>query len=265
MNHLYMASTLCWSYKMEDVLQIAKRFKFAGVEVWADHFWHHGSDPRQVNQIRENLGLDLTMHAASWDINITALNDGIRRQSIGEIKRSIDLASEIGANNITLHPGKMTLTTLEKSIFIDLLLESLQVLSNYAKEKGATLSLELMEAIPKEFIISPNAINRITEGFHPYLQTTFDVAHISLKQDPFQQFRQTLHINKIHISDVNEQQLHIPLGDGLLGANTLKHFLQIKDAPVVIEGFDRSVAFICLRRNLQYIEAVLIRKEEAII
>ncbi|MFK4996970.1 hypothetical protein ACI2OX_03640 [Bacillus sp. N9] len=66
-----------------------------------------------------------------------------------------------------------------------------------------------MESIPKEFIISPNAINRITEEFQPYLQTTFDVAHISLLQDPIQQWRQTLHVNKIHISDVNEQQLHI--------------------------------------------------------
>ncbi|MEK3889531.1 sugar phosphate isomerase/epimerase family protein [Bacillus sp. FSL K6-3431] len=265
MNHLRIASTLCWAYKMEDVLQIANRFELGGVEVWADHFWYYNSDPKQVNQIRKETGQKLTMHAASWDLNICALNQGIRKQSINEIKKSILLAEQIEADNITLHPGKMTLATLDRSIHMDLLFDALHELTSYGKDKGLTLSLELMETIPKEFVVSPNLINRVTGVFQPDLQTTFNVAHIPLLENAHEQWSQSLYVNKIHISDVNEHQLHIPFGDGILPSNILLKFLQMKDVPVVIEGFDHSVGLAWLRKNMQYIETFAVKKKEVAI
>lgn len=262
MDQLRIASTLCWAYKIEDVLQIASRFQIGGVEVWADHFWFYDSDPKQVNQIREESGQKLTMHASSWDLNICALNQGVREQSIGEIKKSILLAEQIGADNITLHPGKKTLVSLSQSMHMELLFEGLHDIVSFAKGKGKTLSLELMEPIPKEFIVSPNIINRVTGVFQPDLQTTFDVAHISLTEDVYEQWLQTLYVNKIHISDVSKHQLHIPLGDGILPTNTLLRFLQMQDVPIVIEGFDPSVGLAWLRRNMQFFETIASKKRE---
>lgn len=107
---LYVSSTLMWAYPVEAAILIARQYGFAGMEVWAEHVWFHQSHPREIQQAARRVGMKLTLHAASWDLNLCSLNSGIRKQSVEEIKRSLALAGEIGAKSVTIHPGRVTLT-----------------------------------------------------------------------------------------------------------------------------------------------------------
>ncbi|OZI12050.1 sugar phosphate isomerase [Bacillaceae bacterium SAS-127] len=251
---LLFASTLAWSYPVDVVMKVAKEEKFFGVEVWAEHIWNYGTAPKKIEDTKKELDLALTMHAASWDLNLCALNSGIRQQSVEEIKRSIELAIKIGADNITFHPGKMTLPSFLVSMHEELLIESLGEIVRFARREGVTLSLEMMEWKTKEFVTEPNVLKRVIDPFIPHLQTTFDVAHIPLHQDIREVWAATPNVGKIHISDATQDKLHLPLGVGSIAEDTLHFFLHTEELPIVIEGFDRSKELTWLKKNLEYVK-----------
>ena len=53
----------------------------------------------------ESYNLKYTIHAPFMDVNIAALQDKSRLNSIKQIKDSIDLANEIDAEAVVVHPG----------------------------------------------------------------------------------------------------------------------------------------------------------------
>lgn len=251
--HVGIASTLCWAYPIEDVIYLAKEAGVVGVEVWAEHVWEHGSDVDTIDRARKETGIFLTVHAASWDLNLCALNEGIRLQSINEIKRSLELASRIGADNVTFHPGKLTLAAVETEWYEARMFHALERIVDLGRGYGLTLSLEMMEWKKDEFITTPGMVAKMINPFSPVLKTTFDVAHIPLDQDIISIWRQTPHVNKIHISDATAQTLHLPLGSGDIKPDILDMFLQIRDVPVIIEGFDASRELVWLEKNLRFV------------
>lgn len=105
--NLRIASTLAWAFPVEEVIRLVKELKFESIS-------------KQIRQVKEEINMQLTMHAASWDLNLSSLNTGIRKQSVQEIIRSIELASQIGADNITFHPGKLTLADSDVSVHADI-------------------------------------------------------------------------------------------------------------------------------------------------
>ncbi|WAA12768.1 sugar phosphate isomerase/epimerase family protein [Fervidibacillus halotolerans] len=254
MINLRFASTLAWAFPIDQVIRMASECHFVGVEVWAEHVWKYETNTKTIREVKEETNMLLTMHAASWDLNISALNNGIRKQSVQEIIRSIELASQIGADNITFHPGKLTISNSERSIHEALLFESLEELARKAKQEGVTLSLEMMEREKKEFIHHPKALKKVIDPFYPQIQSTFDVAHIPLHENIFSIWKGMPTVNKIHISDATDEKLHLPLGDGDIHFETLMKFLSFESIPVIIEGFDDSNDLNVLKKNIQFIQ-----------
>ncbi|MDF2681463.1 MAG: sugar phosphate isomerase/epimerase, partial [Brevibacillus sp.] len=158
---LYVSSTLMWKYPVEAAILIARKYGFSGMEVWAEHVWFHESSPQEIQDAAKRSGLKLTLHAASWDLNLCSLNQGIRRQSIQEIKRSMVLAREIGAKSVTIHPGRVTLSANSRAWHEPILIESLNELAHEACRLGRTLSIEHIEPLPKEIIVTPDDLNRL--------------------------------------------------------------------------------------------------------
>lgn len=48
---------------------------------------------------------ETSYHLPSWEINICAINPYVRKASIDETKRLIDLAKELGIKKVAMHPG----------------------------------------------------------------------------------------------------------------------------------------------------------------
>lgn len=257
---MHFASTLAWAYPVDKVVQLAKQSELSGLEVWADHVWFHSTDPDKIRKANQDDSINLTMHAASWDLNISSLEKEIRESSVRQIQHSIKLADEIGADSITFHPGRLTLSQMKQEIYETLMMESIFTLIETAKRYKKNLSIELMEIKPKEFVTSPNTLNRLISGFLPELKITFDVAHIS-EDIPQRAFAQLINVDKIHISDNSASQLHIPLGTGILDSKMLEEFLAISYLPVVVEGFDASENLNWWNHNLRYLKCLELMKE----
>ncbi|RYM00263.1 sugar phosphate isomerase/epimerase [Sporolactobacillus sp. THM7-7] len=252
---LFLSSTLCWSDPVDKVIQIADRYGFAGVEIWAEQVWHHQTEPEEILRANDPIHLELTFHAASWDLNLCALNEGIRNQSVTEIEKSMRLASRIGAENVTIHPGRVTLPAFRDwhhSIMVD----RLTYLAGRAEELHVTISVEMMEHIKKELIVTPYMMNRLLNDLPETIRTTFDMAHVPLDQHVIDYFRHTERINKIHMSDAKLGQYHVPLGQGVLPIQKILSQLRTTRLPVILEGLDTDPAHPALLANCRYLQTM---------
>ena len=252
---MHFASTLAWAYPADKVVLLAKQSGLTGLEIWADHVWFYETNPGKIREANQDDSLNLTMHAASWDLNICSLEKEIRESSVRQIQHSIKLADEIGADSITFHPGRLTLPQMKQELYEKLMMESIFALLETAKRYKKSLSMELMEVKSKEFVTSPNTMNRLISRFLPELKTTFDVAHIS-ERNPQHALAPLINVDKIHISDNSASQLHIPLGTGILDSKMLEEFLSISHLPVVVEGFDASKSLNWWNQNLHYLNSL---------
>ncbi|MDE5413993.1 sugar phosphate isomerase/epimerase family protein [Alkalihalobacterium chitinilyticum] len=249
----YASTTLMWGKTIDEISLKAKSLGLAGIEIWAEQAWYYKMTDRDIRRALKQHQLDATFHAASWDLNLCSLNAGIRKQSIEEIIRSIDFAASIGTKNITVHPGKRTLTNDWNSWHFDCLQHSLDTLEEVAKTYGVILSVELMEPVKKEFVTSPTMLNQIVAGRSSSIQTTFDVAHVSFNKDLITTHQEVDRMNKIHLSDTSASQYHVALGQGILKLIPYIEFIQSSKLPIILEGYDTSEEADLLRKHLQYL------------
>ena len=249
----YGASTLFWGSSFGDICKRIKDVDLQGVELWAEQFWQESFVVADVLEKSRVHNLDISLHAASWDLNISSLNQGIREQSILEIERSIELAYALHVENITIHPGRLTLNEEWMPWHMDCLQQSMDTLESIAQRAGITLSIELMEHVKKEFVTSPDLLNALVDHRSKYVTTTFDVAHIPLSQSPVELLQKLHRVDKIHISNSTVEKYHVPLGEGEIDIMSVMPLIERLDVPVVIEGFDYLGKGNMLEKNVRFL------------
>ena len=182
MKGFYFSSTLMWDADAETLMRTAAKNGFDGIELWAQHAETKKLDLETIRRLKKEFGLNIVIHAKSWDLNYAALNDAVRKASVEEIKSSVDLAAALGADEVTVHPPRYTLK--EDEAARDRAYRSIREFYEYAKERGVDISMEIMEHIPKEMATTPEGMLGIVGDLSGKLTYTIDLAH-SLTVDEF--------------------------------------------------------------------------------
>ncbi|MDO5040708.1 MAG: sugar phosphate isomerase/epimerase family protein [Peptoniphilus sp.] len=249
----YFASTLMWDFSVEEIFDFAKENNFSGIEFWAEQIRNRAYSPDEIKISFEKNNLNLTLHASSWDLNLCALNKSIRQTSVDEIKRDIDLAHFIGIDEITVHPGRMSVA-LDSFDYGARLHDSLKEICQYAHSKGIQISLEIMEKVPKEFITSLEQVQNMAEDLMDSLKITLDVAHCDSIEEAYDVLKNAKNLSKVHISNRRENKYHTALDDGIFDlVEILTHMQELK-LPMVIEGLETGKETKFLKRNINYLK-----------
>lgn len=250
---LYGSSTLLWGYSFETICERFAKVGFEGVELWAEQFWREQFTIEGVTESVQRYQLELSMHAASWDLNLCSLNEGIRAQSILEIIRSMELAERLGVQSLTIHPGRLTVNYMWQQWHVEQLQRSLDELESLANRMELTLSIEMMEVVKKELITTPQLLNELVDHRSNHMATTFDVAHIPLSESPVEMMKALHRIDKVHLSDSTLTTFHVPLGEGAIELANVFNELEKIEMPIVIEGLDYLGEKNMLERNVAYL------------
>src|SRR5690606_3297583 len=134
---------------------------------------------------------------------------------VHEIMNALYISKALNCPSVTIHPGRKMIASHPSIFYEQAMDKSLKTLYKASKKIGVSISLELLEELPKELYFEPEALNRLLEKY-PSFKTTYDIAHIGL-QDYIEEILCQLHnIDKIHISDATEQKFHVALGTGQL-------------------------------------------------
>lgn len=238
---LLASSTLLFDYKLSEVIPITRDLGYDGVEIWHFHLERTQENVSEVATLAEKHKAILTMHALSWDLNYCSRLPDIREASLQSLKKSIALTRDIGARTVVVHPGRITIPNDPPELNWPFLIEGTQKLVDYAQSLGVTLSLELMEHIPKEFFINPQDADYLFQHIKsPSLNITMDTAHVPYEQDLLEYYLATPRVGHLHLSDCTSTKLHLPLGEGTRDHFKLLHHLNKtnNNTPIAIEGLE---------------------------
>lgn len=260
MATIYISSTMMWSRPMEDIFDMTYRAGLDGIELWAQQFFSKGWSTEEYRKLSALYPLKTCVHSQSWDLNLASMNEGIRRQSVQEVKRSVELADALGAWEVTVHPGRITLPGADVP-YEDYLHESLREILEYAQRYHICISLEVMEQLPREFVTDMDRMRRVCRELFDDFSYTLDVAHCDSQAmigDIMEQWGSR--ISKVHVSNRKGSRLHTLLENGDYPMDEILVRLSGYGLPMVMEGLDASPESEGAYRNFSFIQSTFYKK-----
>ena len=257
MTTVYISSTLMWSRSLEEIFDWTYKSGLDGIELWAQHFFCRNYSREEFCKLSALYPLRSCLHSASWDLNLASLNEGIREQSVKEVKRSIDLAADLGIREVTVHPGRKTIVA-DLADYAGLLRKSLRDILEHGERRQVDVSLEIMEKIPREFVTTMETMEQVCGEMFPRFCFTLDVAHCDSEGEALDTLREHgSRISKIHISNRRGNMYHTPLNQGDYDMGRLIPKLAEYGMPLVIEGLDPGEDFSAAKENVAYLKTII--------
>lgn len=211
-----------------EIIKVAKENNFEMIEILGEAPFFK----KENTMAFKECGLEVSIHGPTVDINIASLNEGIRAESVKQMKECIDYAENINAHAITVHAGKIGRNEprLRKAA-LEIACESISELVDYSK--NVIISVENMP-IRQTFL--GNKIEEI-EMFKNECgcRLTIDLGHGNTTGNN-NELLDLKDITYCHLNDndgVKDQ--HIPLGDGTLNLELLK---KVKKGIIELNNFN---------------------------
>lgn len=178
---LSCASLFLWEYSVYEIIELLLKAGIKSVEFWAEtpDFWKDRNDAMALAALEEALSMmpeGCNLHAPVMDLNPSSINDNVHEVTIKETLWSLDLAKNIGARVVTIHPGKRTVHRAPTDEDWEKFLKYLKVCKEKADRLNLRLSLENSMPEVQNMCVRPDEIKSVLKKF-PGLFFTFDVVH----------------------------------------------------------------------------------------
>lgn len=210
---------------------------------------HHSilrSNKEQIKNTLEDYGMGLVCHLPTF-LSTADLTESIRKASVAEMLRSLDLAADLGAMKVVLHPSSVTgmggfvIEEVKRYSY-----DFLRVMTSAAKSAGLVICIENM--FPRNILgVEPEDFVDMFATF-PSLLLTLDTGHANI--DDLRGKRLALlterfgsRIGHLHFSDnrgVRDE--HRAIGKGNINFKKLIRKLKAQgyDDTLTLEVFDND-------------------------
>lgn len=252
MVNFYLSTPLMWNHPIEEIFQTAQKYEM-GLEIFHQQMEYQRVSIEELQELIYKYRREVFVHAFSWDLNLCSLQRPVRDTALEQTKKSINFAHALGAKDVTIHPGRMSIP-LEESNYDSFMYESMKQLMEYADRLEQAISFEIMEPIGKEFVTDRRIMKRIADDLWEKMYLTLDLAHCQNEEMIIDHLEQLPRIRKLHISNHVKGKYHTPIGVGDLDFQVLKPYLTASGLPIVIEGMDQSKELELFLENLNYLE-----------
>lgn len=214
---LSCASLFLWEYSVYDIVNILLDAGIKSIEFWAEtpYFWKYRFDSIALAELEETISImpeGCTLHAPVLDLNPSSINGNVCEATIKETLWSLDLAKDIGARVVTIHPGKRTVHRAPTNEDREKFLKYLKVSKEKADFLGIRLSLENSMPGVQSMCSTPDEMKSILSKF-PGLFFTFDVVHAFIQSpDIAMSFINELSdkIINVHVGSLHNGKPHYP-------------------------------------------------------
>ncbi|WP_297071629.1 sugar phosphate isomerase/epimerase [Thermococcus sp.] len=231
-----LSTTALGDGHLEDWLEGVSSAGFDFVE-WISE-WPRYINRRSANVLAEEIrsfGLELSIHAPFSDLNIGSFNERIRTASMEVLRETLEIAADIDAMTVTIHPGHCSpVSRRYRERYTKIHRSSLRTLDAWHEEFGVKLGVENMPSFPILDAQTPERLSELLEGTD--LGVTFDVGHLNTTTAEFKRFLELLGDRVIHIhlhDNHGESDEHLALGEGTVPWKRL--FSMLPHVPATLE------------------------------
>ena len=181
------------------------------------------------SEILESYNLKYSIHAPFMDVNIASPQDQSRLNSIAQIKSSIDLANEINAEAVVVHPGLISFLAnkyFKKEVY-EFANQSIKEIGDYAKNLGVMATIENMPNF--ESMIYQNIVDLNQLLVENEMHMTLDIGHANhVGYAPEDMIFDS--IKHVHVHDnLGDDDSHLPLGEGSIDLKYIINTLESKN------------------------------------
>ena len=251
-EHIYFSSTLMWNAALPELFEAADAVGAEGIELWAQQFESRRYSAAECRKLLGRCPTRVFVHSKTWDLNFASVNRRVREVSLREIRRSVNLAAQLNAPEITVHPPRESLCG-DRPYYRELAYRGLYEILQYGRNAGVAVSLEVMEKLPKELMTTREAVRELTRDLYREFSYTVDVAHCDGEEELEDFLLNLPGVSKLHISNRRGGNYHTMLSDGDFSFQKLWPMLESRGLPMVVEGFDHTDRYTMLQGNMKYI------------
>lgn len=217
MTRISISSMFLWDLDPRSMADVIAEAGLEGIEFWAETPWYWEGVRRedQAEEIKRELeGLQRTLHVPVMDLNPSSYNDLVYQATITESLRAIDLAEFLGAEVVTIHPGKRTAKRPVREAERQKFRRYLDACLDRAEKRGILLALENLEPEPWNICADPEEMNQFLDELP--LGMTLDISHATPPLSTAIDFVETLQdrILNVHVSATRDGVRHLPASDG---------------------------------------------------
>ena len=209
--------------KLEDSLNFIENLGLDYAEIL-----HQYPNDMVYPDVFESFNLKYSIHAPFMDVNIASLQTKSRLNSINQVKSSIDLASQINAECVVVHPGIITYLGRDfESQVYNLANKSIKKIGDYADDCSVLVTIENMPNFEGMIYNNITDLNNILTEYD--MSMTLDIGHANHSgySEDEMYFDSIKHI---HAHDNNgDDDSHLPLGEGNIDLKCIINKLEEKN------------------------------------
>lgn len=238
---------------INEMYNIAKRDGFKSIELLSEgpYIYYNLNKNKEVLNNINRQNIKTYLHCPTVDLNLASINEGIKKESVKQTCKTLDLAEKLDVIAITTHCGKIGRNDkhLRKEA-INNCVESINTCMNYIDDNDINVNLSI-ENLPKRF----NYLGNKTEELE-YIQEntgcqiTIDTGHANTCENT-SEFFELNNIIYYHIHDNNGiKDQHLILGEGNLDLDLLKN---IENGIIELNTYEKVLKTKSILENLNLI------------
>ena len=251
-------------------IEFAVEHEFHGLELGSWTLWPEKMTDADVREVRVQAaanGVDLSIHFIHRGVAPASHDPARRQKHLGELEATLELAHDIGARPIVVHPGPIDCPGVAPSRASEQVRrESIANLADFltkggrkAEELGAVLCVENLSHVPGSVIQSYGELVELVETVgSPAVRITLDIGHADLAdglKPAFEAF--SPHLRHIHVHDSDGQRDHYEIGAGALDFSKYLDFLVPYPFTMAIESRDENDVEGCVLRSRDRLKRIL--------
>lgn len=247
-----VSTQIFWDYKKLDYARIIPHvindMKFEGVEITCQDPLYRGWGTKQADETKKEIRdvldtlnrVTVSIHAPYHDLNIAALNVGVEKEVIKQLKEAIDVAGYLNSEIVVVHPGYVASRKYPKENAYSNMIRNFREISSFAQDQKINICMENLASKQKAMGVHIPEIKKIIGDVdRENFKLCLDVAHVNTTGIPPTHFLEELreYVGHVHISDNTGDNHHLPLGMGNIDFEGFLRNLSPYDGLVIVEGW----------------------------
>lgn len=265
---IYLSYARAYGTTFEDFAEHAAAGGFAGVQLIPDQRpnLYSDFDASRIQSLRQRLaalGLGCTIHNVFYDINLASVVPAVCEASFQITERVLDLAVQLDARSVTVHPGYFfpgwRRDSIQAARFWEAADQAMAHLGQMAQERRISVLLENGSyclttptghgRTPLHLGIQPTELLRLVHAGSPTLFVSLDLNKAIHSGEPVADFLTTLgpYVRELQLSTIREHEATIESALRSLSMNQFPGLVVLEGQPLDPEG-ERQVLLDLERR-----------------